>query len=99
MEKVVISVVGGVASVEFQTEDVGVCIFDLDSDPLYLYKDEFVCSVTGVNDDGTVDIKLVSSLNDKPMNRTILGVPAGMLSYYSSDSDFLDDDIENEEEL
>jgi len=82
MEEVVISVLGGVASIEFQTDDVNVAIIDTDNDETYLYKDEYICIVTNINTDGTVDIKTIGNISGKKDRRIFLSIPAHELEYY-----------------
>lgn len=102
MEEVVISILGGVASIEYQTDDVCVSIFDMDDYCSYLYKGEHICVVTDINDNGTVDIKTVGNILGKKDRRLFLDVPAKDLEYYVSDlleydTDFVDTDCYDEE--
>jgi len=83
MEEVVISVLGGVASIEFQTDDVNVAIIDMDNDETYLYKDEYICVVTNINTDGTVDIKTIGNISGKKDRRIFMDVRAVDLEYYN----------------
>ena len=84
MDKVVISVLGGVASIEFQTDGIDVSIFDMDSEETYLYKDEYVCIVTDINTDGTVNIKTIGNISGKKDRRIFLDIPSEELEYYNS---------------
>lgn len=88
MSTVVVGIKDGEVSVEFSSPDVDVCVFDLDKQDIYLYKDNIVCSVYQINDDGTVDIKCLDTLDGSPHNRSLRNVPACDLSYYSSSEDF-----------
>ena len=99
MEEVVISVLGGVASIEFQTDDVNVAIIDMDNDETYLYKDEYICIVTNINTDGTVDIKTIGNISGKMDRRIFMDVRAVDLEYFNlvlMDEDY---DISIDEEV
>jgi hypothetical protein len=99
VEKVVISVLGGVASIEFQTDDVDVHIFDMDNEETYLYKNEYICIVTNINTDGTVDIKTIGNISGKRDRRLFMDVQAVDLEYFNlvlMDEDY---DILTDEEV
>lgn len=99
MEKAVISVLGGVASIEFQTDGVDVHIFDMDNEETYLYKNEYICIVTNINTDGTVDIKTIGNISGKKDRRLFMDVQAVDLEYFNlvlMDEDY---DILTDEEV
>jgi hypothetical protein len=98
MKQVVITVIGGVADIAFQDDDVDVTIIDLDNEDTYLYKDNHVCIIDNVNDDGTVDLKCLYSLDKSGSSRYFNSVPVSDISFYYSEEeiDFLDEDSDDE---
>ena len=95
MEKAVISVLGGVATIDYQSDGVDVSIFDMDSEETYLYKNEYICIVTNINTDGTVDVQSIENLPGKKDKRLFLDVPAEDLTYFDLPEDF--DDLDDED--
>jgi hypothetical protein len=96
---VVVVVDNGNAEVKYQSDDVEVSIFNLDEDNLYLYNDKYICQITRVNDDGTVDLSCVDTSDNAFNNQRFSNVPAGKLSYYSSNDDMVDEFEDPDDEL
>jgi hypothetical protein len=93
MSKVIVTITHGDAEVAFQSPDVEVLVINTDRIEYYLYKDNLVCRILNVNDDGTVNIKSVDSLDGMRNNRVLRSVSIEDLEYHSSD-----DDLEEDEE-
>jgi len=96
-ELVIITKDGDNVNIEFQTDDVYVLI--VDPEEKYVYNG-MACCITGVNDDGTVNVKILYSLDGVHSPKFLNNVPASELSlYYSQEDDFtsdLDDDFDLE---
>jgi hypothetical protein len=95
MNTVIIEVLGGVASVACQSDDVTVLILDNDSIELYTYG-AAVCRVVSVNDDCTLNLRVVDTLDGSKIQRNIMNVPADQIEFHSSDEDDIitdDDDL------
>lgn len=86
MSKAVLVVSGGVPEVVFQDETVEVYIFDLDIDETYLYRNNFVCRVLSVDNDGSVTLRCIDTLDATSANRSFIGVDPSELDFYDSDS-------------
>jgi hypothetical protein len=89
MPIVVIAITEEGTEVAFQSDDtIDVCIFDLTSDDLYLHNEQ-TCRVTGVNDDGTINIKYTSS-----NHRVRYNVPASEVVLYYCEDDDIDSEVD-----
>lgn len=95
METVVIKVSRGVAEVAYQSENVDITIIDVDSGDQYIYKN-CICEVSNINDDGTLNLKCVDTLDGSRNNKNLMNIPAGDISFYASGDD-IDDLLEEDE--
>lgn len=86
--------------IAYQSPEINIYVFNLDSNELYLYADTFKCRVTSVNDDGTVNLRCVDISDGRLNNRIFSNVPVGEVEFYSDteDDDFMDDDLEDEDD-
>lgn len=93
----VVQINDGVADVAYQPDGVEVVIINLDSNDLYIYKDVFICQVTQINDDGSVNLKCVDTTDNKLGNRNFVNVPAQEIEYYGDGDDIVEDWEEDDE--
>jgi hypothetical protein len=95
MSTVVIKVVHGIAEVAYQSEETSVTIVRMGSGDLYLYQN-YICEISAVNDDGTLNLKCVDTLDGRINNANLLNIPADDVSFFAlgEDSD-LDDEDDN----
>jgi hypothetical protein len=94
METVIVTIDHNYAEITFQSPDVNVLIVNKDRIDYYLYQDNLVCRIRDVNDDGTVNVESVDTLDGKRNNRIIRSVSIEDLGFYSSEDD-LDEDEED----
>lgn len=95
MNKAVVVIKEGSAEVMFQNDDINVIIINMDKQELFIYKNEFICRVTAVNDDGTVDLKCIDVMNESEsyIGRNFMRVLAEELWFYAEETDSIDDDV------
>lgn len=64
----------------------------------YIYKNNLICQITAVNEDGSLNLKCVDSLDGSMNNRILMSVSPEDIEFYSH-SDELDDwDFDDEME-
>lgn len=95
MSNVIIEVTGGVAEITFLSEGVNALVIDHDSHQLYTYQNS-ICKINNVNEDGTLDITLVSTSDGHAGNRKVYGIDMNELEWYGDEDDFEILDDENE---
>ena len=77
----------GAEAVFISDDSINVSIFDLTSDDIYLHN-ENLCSVTAVNDDGTVNIRYLH------LRKNAYNIPASEVNlYYCEDLD-IDEELD-----
>jgi hypothetical protein len=94
MSSVIITVAKGTPVVAFQGDDVNILIIDTDRQDEYLYG-ELVCCITGVNEDGTLNLRGLYTLDGSKTTGNVYGVQPEDVSFYQEDDDLESDDEED----
>lgn len=92
MDTVIITTKAGNVNIVYQPDTVDVLVIDLEAGDFYLYKDNFICTISSVSDDGYLNLRCVESIDGGKHASAFLNVPAKDIEFYSSSDEY--DDIE-----
>lgn len=102
MLRTIVAIHDGEAEIMHEDDGAQAIIFNLDIEELYIFNKNLLCIVTAVNDNGTVEVKCVDSLDDDDKNvGQKFTVNAESLDFYGEDTDGIyseADDFESDDE-